>query len=772
MRLFISYARADDEPFVKSLYEELENKGHYVWWDRQAMESRGNTFLQVIRDAIAGVDRMLLVVGPGAAESAYVRAEWEFALSICQVVTPILRLGDYALIPQPFKNLHAVDFRGQRPYPEAIKELLRILEDDTQKRGHLFAVPELPPHFLERPKELEAVRDKLLADVRRATVVTGTARKAGLQGMGGIGKTSLAIALARDCEVRQAFSDGILWITIGQSPQLLSLQSQIGEMLGDNPRNFTNLEDGKRRLSTLLVDKACLVVLDDIWETEQAAAFDALGDRCRMLITTRNVEPLRVMGIDEYTLGLLSLLQARELLSNWSGLPVGELPAEADAIAKECGYLPLGLAMIGAMVRGKPASRWNAVLQRLQNADIGKIKQDFPNYPYPDLLRSIEVSVEALEANTRQRYYDFAVFPDDVDIPEVVLHTWWAAQGIDELDTDDILDLLVDRSLLRRNEKGELRLHDLQVDYVRKRAGDLKALHESLLTAYNPDGKAWHEIPHDGYLYFRLAYHLKAAERGTELHTTLVGSPEWMRTKFKACVGDSAYVADLELAILDYADPLMPEQLIQLVQIYAARQVVHARVSRYSDAALRALVWLRRAGEALSHARLRREASEKFNGLLMVFGELLKGNQNKDYVLEDELLRVAGSIQDDSSRAAALSNLAGVLAQAGQTAEAQRVFGMAEQVAGSIQDDSSRADALSNLAGALAAQGHCGRALTLLGVREVEDFAGFLVSSMDGFKSLAPQDSVNLFRTVCASAFRILAWERPDWLETHDLLIK
>ena len=45
--------------------------------------------------------------------------------------------------------------------------------------------------------------------------------------MGGIGKTVLAAALARNSEVRRAFLDGIYWLTVGQTPSLLSLQGQV-----------------------------------------------------------------------------------------------------------------------------------------------------------------------------------------------------------------------------------------------------------------------------------------------------------------------------------------------------------------------------------------------------------------------------------------------------------------------------------------------------------------------------------------------------------------
>jgi hypothetical protein len=98
--IFISYARDDDEAFAKGLWRHLENQGVRVWWDRQAMESRGLTFLQEIRDAIASVERLLLIVGPRARHKPYVEVEWRHALREGVIVTPLLRLGDYDDVPR------------------------------------------------------------------------------------------------------------------------------------------------------------------------------------------------------------------------------------------------------------------------------------------------------------------------------------------------------------------------------------------------------------------------------------------------------------------------------------------------------------------------------------------------------------------------------------------------------------------------------------------------------------------------------------------------
>jgi hypothetical protein len=136
--IFLSYARGDDEPFVRRLYEDLKAHGFKVWFDRVSMPSRNLTFHQEIRDAVAAHDRLLLVVGPKAVASEYVRQEWQFAwFEAEKVVTPILRLGNYPLAIDELKLVHAEDFRDDADYALHLKELVRILND----RGPLASGP-------------------------------------------------------------------------------------------------------------------------------------------------------------------------------------------------------------------------------------------------------------------------------------------------------------------------------------------------------------------------------------------------------------------------------------------------------------------------------------------------------------------------------------------------------------------------------------------------------------------------------------------------------
>jgi hypothetical protein len=344
--------------------------------------------------------------------------------------------------------------------------------------------------------------------------------------------------------VRHAFPDGVLWVTLGQTPALTARQTQIADALEREPHAFTDVQQGRARLSELLADKDCLLILDDVWDARHMRPFDALGPRCRMLLTTRDAGLIAALGATERRLDVLDDEQALRLLARWSRMDVETLPPEANKVAKECGNLPLALAVVGAMVRGRP-DRWANALHRLRSADLGKIRQQFPDYPYPDLLRAIQVSVQALEPGVQARYLDLAVFPEDTPIPQATLQTFWALESLDEYDVQDVLDALVDRSLARRDEAGDLTLHDLQYDYVRQQTDDLPALHQRLLDAYAaryPVG--WPSGPDDGYYFQHLAYHLKAG-RASELRKLLSLDFDWRQAKLEAA-GVAALIADYE----------------------------------------------------------------------------------------------------------------------------------------------------------------------------------------------------------------------------------
>lgn len=569
----------------------------------------------------------------------------------------------------------------------------------TAALGALYNVPELPPHFMPRPEALDRLRQLVLGEAEGPVVLTGRARRVGVHGMGGIGKTVLAAALARDQALRQAFPDGIYWLTLGREPILTTLQSQLARSLGGAESHIDDPQGGRALLRELLAGRRCLLVLDDVWRAEHAAALEVVDLPGRLLVTTRDAGLIASLGAVEQRLEVLDEESALALLAEWAGQPREALPAEARQVARECGMLPLALSMVGATVRGRP-ERWGRALARLQSADLDKIQQQFPHYAYPDLLRAIQVSVEELEPEAQARYRELAVYPEDTPIPEASLRVYWAPAGLARYDVEDLVDLLVDRSLARREaaQDGALTLHDLQHDYLRWQAADLRGLHERLLAAYQqhcPEG--WASGPDDGYYYQQLAYHLREAGRWEALAALLTGSPDWMRRKYEVCRGDASTMADLDLALAGLEalpQPLPPERLAALIRLQSARQVIRQRAGRFADADLRTLVLLGRSEEALNQARLRGEPGDRCAGLLTIYHALLESGGEVSEGLLEEVVGAARVIPPGGRRDFSLRSLAAVLAQADR-------FEKARAVAEEVQDPALKAYALRDLARAL-----------------------------------------------------------------------
>jgi WD40 repeat protein len=561
-RIFLSYARDDDEAFVGRLYADLTQAGFNVWFDRVSMPSRSLTFQQEIRDAIASRGRLILVVGPKAITSDYVMQEWQFAYYAAnKCVNPIVRLDGrdsqenkvdgYALIPEVLKLLHAEDFRRDSEYDEHLKNLIRQLSESLPPIGKLVAVPELPPGYRAQPERLKALRDLLLLDLQKPVVVTGAAARVGLQGMGGIGKSVLANALAHHPQVQRAFQDGIYWVTIGQQPRLDELQRQLAVALGGDGQ-FNNHHDGKEQLRKLLADRAVLLILDDVWERDQADAFNVVSARSRILLTTRDAGLVTALAAREnhYRVELPTLAEAQAILGGAADVPPDQLPPAADAIIKECDRLPLALALCGGMVHG--GSSWSNVLSALQEHDLEFLSSNHPDEAqHQNAWKAMDISLRILPADEQQRFSELAVFGADTGAPDAAVATLWQhTAGLNPRQTEALLAEFIRRSLVQRPSSTDgkvvarVDLHDLLHHFATgmaiKQFASAKNLHQLLLEAYRamcPEG--WPSGPNDGYFFENLVHHVAATGAWPE-GESLVTNFSWLMRKCELGLLDSA----------------------------------------------------------------------------------------------------------------------------------------------------------------------------------------------------------------------------------------
>jgi hypothetical protein len=65
--------------------------------------------------------------------------------------------------------------------------------------------------------------------------------------------------------VRQAFPDGIFWLTVGQTPNLLELQNKLLRQLTGLKEALTTEEEAKDELRDAFEGRRALLVLDEVW---------------------------------------------------------------------------------------------------------------------------------------------------------------------------------------------------------------------------------------------------------------------------------------------------------------------------------------------------------------------------------------------------------------------------------------------------------------------------------------------------------------------------
>jgi hypothetical protein len=409
----------------------------------------------------------------------------------------------------------------------------------SKKQPEPYGVPSLPPHYQRRSPEFDQLK---------VAVLNASKRVVGIYGTAAVGKSMLVADLSQhSAEIQQAFTDGIYWLTFGPHASVTAKQIELILALGVYTPVFDNWEEGSERLAELTRSHACLVILDDVWYEEQAQAFTGLGQRCRLLITTRDQDILNKIGASEYHLDLLGSEQGIELLAHCIKQPVAELPSEAYKLAEEYGYSPLSLVVLGALIR-EGAYTWQNLLDRLHSVNVHLLHERLSEYQLlsDSLLATLEISVEDLPQGAKEAFLDCAVFPENVAIPEATLQMLWSEHF--PAAADKAVNFLVERALMRRdscNGRPCYYLHDLYHHYLRstRKEEDLIFLHQRLLDTYRECCRYdWASGPDDGYFFQYLPYHLAKAGKDSELHDLLL-SYNWLAAKLRA-TNIQAVIAD------------------------------------------------------------------------------------------------------------------------------------------------------------------------------------------------------------------------------------
>ena len=528
------------------------------------------------------------------------------------------------------------------------------IQSPTEPPLKLLGVPfprvRLPENYVDRPEAVKAVKQKLLAEDDRTLVVSA------ISGLGGLGKSVLATALVLDEQVQQRFKDGILWVTLGQNPDLQTLLGEWIRELDKSRETFSanTLESASRYLDSLLAERRMLLVVDDVWNAAHAEWFRVGGVGCRVLVTTREAQlegadyqPLDVMTEAE----ALALVQ-QKLKRRWRS----EQETEVKAFAKLLGYLPLALDLATNQVQngltwGELRSEFEAERQAValgtgRRSSALKLLDSLEAWKHLDeneqrkysLQACFNLSLKRLSAEELQQFAWLGILPEDVNLSQPVASVLWdvhpvmAKRGLALLRSRSLLtdgvatsegqptyrvhDLIhaVARGLI---EKGPLNLPiqnpKSSSAAARSAIQNLHLAHRQFLERYRERAtdSRWDKLPDDGYIYERLIWHLEQADWVNEIHTLLGETSErgngWYQARER--LGQTAgYISNVsrawalaDLSASEGLNPKVMEWQCRYTLIMASLNSMSDIPGELINALVRSQIWTLHQG--LAYAR-------------------------------------------------------------------------------------------------------------------------------------------------------------------------
>lgn len=492
-----------------------------------------------------------------------------------------------------------------------------------------FQAPPLSAHFIPRPEISDALVEQL---VNTPPDTTGVLVISAIHGLGGIGKTTLAQAVAHDERTRDFFPGGVLWTTLGQQPNPLQLLSAWIQALGDFEFSTTSTEAATAHLRSILHDQATLIVVDDAWDPDHARPFLVGGPRCRVLITTRRADVAEEVNAHLHSLDVMTPVEALQLLTACLGRPLDEHETgEAAAVARAVGYSPLALELAAA--RARHGVSWNRLYDALEE-EVARLEVlegiRRRRSAHTRLEASLNLSLQALRDEDKDSwlcYVTLGTIPDDTVVAAPMAANLWRC-GQEE--AAELLELLWNDALLLPAPPTRLgaqvwkgyRLHDLLHDVARRRltasppgglGKSLEQAHTDLVNNYHRSCAAgsWHGLPADGYIHEHLVWHLERAGQQQTIHELFREENEAKENLWyseRQTLGQlSGYINDLSRAsqLVEEQTPLNAEAIGQQIFYNAARLSLATLVGQLSTDLVLALlehnVWT--AEQALDYAR-------------------------------------------------------------------------------------------------------------------------------------------------------------------------
>ncbi|MCT9105921.1 NB-ARC domain-containing protein [Streptomyces mirabilis] len=284
-----------------------------------------------------------------------------------------------------------------------------------------------------------------------------------LAGIGGVGKTTLAVHVAH--QARTAFPDGQLYVDLqGAGQRAAEPETVLGAFLRALGTADSSIPDSLEERSALyrsvLDGRRVLVLLDNARDAAQVRPLLPGTEGCAALVTSR-VRMVDLAGAHLVDLDVMSPEEALQLFTKIVGEErvASEREAALDVVAA-CGFLPLAIRIAASRLAARRT--WTVSVLA---AKLGDERRRLDELQAGDLAvkATFELGYGQLEPAQARAFRLLGL----ADGPDISLAAAAAVLDLPIDDTEDLLESLVDTSLLESAAPGRYRYHDLVRLYAR-----------------------------------------------------------------------------------------------------------------------------------------------------------------------------------------------------------------------------------------------------------------------------------------------------------------
>ncbi|CAM5594296.1 regulatory protein AfsR [Streptomyces spiroverticillatus] len=451
------------------------------------------------------------------------------------------------------------DELGVDPRPELSRLQQRILEADEElaRPVEIPAAVAAPP---VRPAQLPASvpdftgRASFVRELgeQLAQAETSVMAVSALAGIGGVGKTTLAVHVAH--AARPHFPDGQLYVDLqGAGSRPAEPETVLGAFLRALGTADTAIPDSLDERAALyrstLDGRRVLVLLDNARDASQVRPLLPGTPGCAALITART----RMVDLAGAHLVDLDVMSPEEALQLFTRI-VGEerVAAEREAaldVVGACGFLPLAIRIAAARLASRRT--WTVSVLAAKLADE---RRRLDELQAGDLAvkATFELGYGQLEPAQARAFRLLGL----ADGPDISLAAAAAVLDLPLYDAEDLLEALVDTSLLESASPGRYRFHDLVRLYARACAErdeqppeERGAALSRLLDFYLATAAGVYAIERPGD---RLVEHLEPTDRAGLAFTDRHTAQDWLYREagpLLACVRQSSGAGSVRRAV-------------------------------------------------------------------------------------------------------------------------------------------------------------------------------------------------------------------------------